>query len=296
MTEKTYTLGDLSGWRQSSGTDFAVLGYPVSHSLSPRMHNAVFEHSRERQLRYFKFEVPPEKLQEALALFFEKGFAGLNLTLPHKILALPFLQSLDFAASQIGAANTLYRLPGATAFSGTNTDGEGFCRAVSSAFPQAGTFAELPLVLLGAGGAARAIAFAAANHGCRVLWICNRTTEKARDLADDLKIAFPSLQVFCDKKNLPANALLVNATALGLGAADESPFSPEDFEILKPRAVYDITYGKHVPALVKLSREKGVPASDGRSMLAWQGALAQTVWRSVPAEKIVNIMQEILEQ
>lgn len=288
--EKTYTLEDLREWQCVAGTHFAVAGHPVAHSLSPKMHNAAFAARGERDKCFFKFDIAPEDLPEALKLFFDKGFGGLNLTLPHKMLALSHLQNLTSAARQIGAANTLFREAGAMAFSGTNTDGDGFCGAVSAAFPQLGKLDEISVLILGAGGAARAIAFALADRGCKNLCICNRTESKAQSLVAAVKTAFPQAKIHCDKNCVPAGALLVNATSLGLHADDESPFPRDELAALCPSAVYDITYGAHVPALVKLAQEFNVPASDGRAMLAWQGAMAENVWLGVPAELVVETM------
>lgn len=295
-SEPPFTIEDLRNWQRPAGTSLAVAGHPVAHSLSPEMHNAALDFLGDKTRRYFKFDIDPGDLPEALKLFFEKGFLGLNLTIPHKINALPELVRLTDSAKLTGAANTLFRVPGAAAFAGTNTDGEGFFNAVSSAFPQTDNFSKTDILLLGAGGAARAIAFAAAAHGCKSLCIRNRTRKTAETLAKAVKNAFPQTDVHCDEKRVPEGTLLVNATSLGLRADDVPPLPRGEFDALRPSAVYDITYGNNTPALVALARSAGVPAEDGRTMLAWQGALAAEVWLGVPAASLVNTMLGKIKQ
>lgn len=295
-TEKVYTPDDLRAWtRREPG--FAVLGKPIAHSLSPKMHNAAFAAARERRpelagRRYFRFEIAPEELAEALPLFFEKNFHGLNLTIPHKVAAIPLLKKLSPEAEIIGAANTLVRDAALGGWRGENTDGCGFARAAEM---QLGAkLAGTHVVLLGAGGAARAIAATALAQNCAALTIVNRSRERAETLIANLRKFFPQGEISFlaahDIRNLSAGkaALVVNATSLGLKPADASPFPPE---LLKNGiAVYDTTYGSHTSALVAAARERNLPAADGRSMLAWQGALAFELWTRVPAANALPVM------
>ena len=290
MPEKVFTLEDLRNWARPVAS-FAVVGKPIAHSLSPKMHNAAFaKFLPGENAEYFKFEIAPEQLGDALSLFFEKNFRGLNLTIPHKVIALPFLKKISPAAEIIGATNTLSRDDALGGFRGGNTDGEGFRRAAENAL--ACTLAGADIVLLGAGGAARAIAATALANKCASLTIANRSREKADALADAMRKHFPSAKIFCaDAKNVSVeNSLLVNATSLGLAREDPSPFPPENLHGIA--AVYDTTYGAHESALVSAARARGIPASDGREMLAWQGALAFEIWNGVPAEQTAPVMRE----
>ena len=185
--EKVFTLADLRAWTRSEPS-FAVLGKPIAHSLSPKMHDAALDAAaRERSApelaarRYFRFEIAPEELGEALPLFFAKNFLGLNLTIPHKVAALPLLKKISPEAEIIGAANTLARDDALSGWRGENTDGRGFARAaeMSLGVKLAGT----RVVLLGAGGAARAIAATALAQGCASLTIVNRSRDRAEALA-----------------------------------------------------------------------------------------------------------------
>lgn len=294
--EKVYTLADLKNWERREPS-FAVLGKPIAHSLSPKMHNAAFSALRERKpqladWRYFRFEIAPEELADALPLFFEKNFHGLNLTIPHKVAALPVLKKLSPEAEIIGAANTLVRDDALGGWSGENTDGRGFARAAEMQL--GATLTGTHIVLLGAGGAARAIAATALAQNCASLTIVNRSRERAEALIADLCAFFPKKKISflstCDIQNLTTEepALIVNATSLGLKPADASPFPPE--LLRADMSVYDTTYGTHTSALVAAARDRNLPAADGRSMLAWQGALAFELWTGVPAADAFPLM------
>lgn len=308
-TEKICTLADLRAWNRAAPS-FAVLGKPIAHSLSPAMHNrALAELAGTPEIRvpagaeYFRFEIAPEELGEALPIFLEKKFLGLNLTLPHKVAVLPFLQEISPEAARIGAANTLVapanaensgtkNSPKRDGWRGENTDGRGFARAVQMQLGRA--LAGTPVVLLGAGGAARAIAATALAENCASLTIANRSRERREALADALRAHFPdfSEKIVAREPFGPADspedilphALIANATSLGLAPADVSPFPPE---LLRADcAVYDTTYAAaHTSALVAAARERGVPAANGLAMLAWQGALAFEIWTGVPAAR-----------
>ena len=301
-SEKVYTIDDLRTWTRTEAS-FAVLGKPIAHSLSPKMHNAAFAALQERdphfaRYRYFRFEIAPEALDEALPLFFEKNFHGLNLTIPHKVATLPLLKAISPEAEIIGAANTLVRNDKLGGWHGENTDGRGFARAAEMQLGIRLTGTQI--VLLGAGGAARAIAATALAQDCASLTIVNRSRERAETLASALtqfRIPNATLRIFSPDEirnpdfeicNSRTPALVVNATALGLKPDDASPFPAELLQA--GMAVYDTTYGSHTSALVAAAREHDLPAADGRSMLAWQGALAFELWNNVPAAETFPVM------
>lgn len=301
-SEKVYSIDDLRTWTRTEAS-FAVLGKPIAHSLSPKMHNAAFAALQERyphfaRYRYFRFEIAPEALDKALPLFFEKNFHGLNLTIPHKVAALPLLKSISPEAEFIGAANTLVRNDTRGGWHGENTDGRGFARAAEMQLGIKLTGTQV--ILLGAGGAARAIAATALAQNCASLTIVNRSRERAETLARALtQFGIPNTEcrIFSPDEignpefeicNSRVSALVVNATALGLKPDDPSPFPPELLQA--GMAVYDTTYGTHTSTLVAAARKRNLPAADGRSMLAWQGALAFERWTSVPAAETFPVM------
>lgn len=297
--EKIYSLSDLREWTRREPS-FAVIGKPIAHSLSPKMHNAALASVAEKRgnatlaaRKYFRFEIDPAELAAALPLFFEKNFRGLNLTIPHKVAALPFLKKISREAKIIGAANTLTRDDSAGGWRGENTDGRGFARAAEMRLGR--KLAGTPVVLLGAGGAARAIAATALAENCASLVIANRSRERAEKLVADLREHFPAEKISLrnefspdEKNSVPAGALIVNATPLGLKPDDAPPFPPQ--LLLAGTAVYDTTYGEKTGVFVAAARERKIPADDGRAMLAWQGALAFERWNDVPADEIFPVM------
>lgn len=275
---ETLTLADLTAGRFQAG-DFAVLGDPVAHSLSPVMHQAALTllapgNPLLRGRRYHRIHVTAGELPEALAKLRLLGAGGLNLTVPHKTEGLRLAQERDLSAQDCGAANTLAPVPsGWRAF---NTDGLGFAEALAE---RGGSGpAGRTMVLLGAGGAARAIATASLRLGCASLRILNRTADKAEALASQLADARVSHGALSDP-GIPEGATLVNCTTLGLRAEDPSPLPAS---VLRGAAlVYDTTYGAHRSALLREADALRIPGCDGRSMLRWQGALAFRIWTGI---------------
>lgn len=281
-TARVYTLDDLRHWNRDTPS-YAVVGHPVAHSRSPLMHNAALAKLAEADPRlagraYFKFDIESDRLAGALPLFHAKGFAGLNLTIPHKVDAVSLVTGLSAQGAAAGAVNTLVR--GDNGYYGHNTDGHGFARAceVRLGVKLAGAH----LVLLGAGGAARASAAAALEAGCASMLVVNRDPLRLRGLLDQLKALDKSGRVPAGvspdaiPENLPADSLVVNCTSLGLKSGDPSPIPAR---LLRPgMSVYDTVYGAHDTTLVREARAAGVPAESGLSMLCWQGALALELW------------------
>lgn len=289
----TYQLEDLEHW--PSGNWLAVLGQPVKHSLSPLMHAAALHCLAQtlpwlRSWRYVKIEVPPERLPEALPLLAQKGFRGLNLTLPHKVEALGLIDEVHPGAALMGALNTLHLRPQG-GYAGYNTDGFGLLQGLARDLnaPVAGR----PVVLLGAGGAARAAAVACLQKQPTGLFWGNRTLAKLEPLLEAVREAFPqaALTPFSPSEPpaFPDNAIFINATSLGLKPDDPSPL-PDG--LLRPgHAIYDMTYGC-ANALQQQAIAAGARYADGLSMLVWQGARALGIWTGVevPAQPMLDAL------
>lgn len=286
-----FTLDDLSDWT-FKGVSLAVLGFPVKHSISPPMHNAALramarKDPRFAEWRYFKFAVPPERLEEALPLFYEKKFRGLNLTIPHKILAVDLVAKVDPAAAATGAINTLLWTP--HGYHGFNTDGYGLAHGIEKEFGVRLQGADL--VLLGAGGAARAAAVLAVQEGCRRLFLGNRTPAKLDPLRQVLEQLGTSCEIEVFSLTEPPGdwetpPIIVNATSAGL-QPDDAP--PIDLSVFPPGTrVYDMIYNPPEPALVRSARTRGLPAANGLSMLVYQGVRALEIWSKseVPASEM----------
>ena len=292
--DPTHTIADLDEWA-FAGTALAVLGHPIKHSISPAMHNAALaEMSRRTRAyaawRYFRFDIPPEELPAALPRLHAAGFHGLNLTVPHKVLALDLVQEVDEGAKKIGAINTLRRIPGG--WRGFNTDGYGLAAALQADL--GASIANAPVILLGAGGAARAAAAECLQQRCSELWIGNRTVATRQALLDELaRIAGGSELHGFDPANppagLPANAIVINATSLGLKAEDPAPIALR--RLPAGIKVYDMIYNPPQTALLREAAALGLPQSNGLGMLVHQGAKSLEIWTGEPAGAHAPVMQ-----
>jgi shikimate dehydrogenase len=287
------TLRDLDDW-SFRGTALAVLGHPIGHSLSPRMHNAALaalarSEPRFADWRYFRFEVAPEDLPRALPLFHAKGFHGLNLTVPHKVIALPLLAGADPVAAAAGAANTLVRQP--DGWHGLNTDGYGLAAALHRALRQ--DLGGAHVALLGAGGAARAAAAESLRRGCAALFIANRTAQNRERLIAALAPLADGIPVApLDPRRLPAGCIVINATSAGLKPGDLPPI---DLAALpRPAAVFDMIYHPPETPLLSQAAALGIPAANGLAMLVHQGAKALEHWTGIPAERHAPVMAAAL--
>ena len=286
--EPIHTLADLAAW-SFAGTALAVVGRPVAHSLSPLIQNAALAHlaltqPTFRDWRYFKFDIAPEELPQALALFHRRNFRGLNLTVPHKALAVDHLVASDAYVRAAGAANTLSWAE--AGWHGANTD----CYGLSAALQQ-DLFVELrgaDVILLGAGGAARAAAVECLRQHCQSLWIGNRTPAPRDALLGEMQAlagetALHGFNLSRPPAALPAGALVINATSLGLKPGDPAPL--ELGTIPKPRFAFDMIYRPPQTALLKRATELGIASANGLSMLVHQGVRSLELWTgaAVPA-------------
>jgi shikimate dehydrogenase len=283
--DPVFTLADLANW-SFPGTALAVLGHPIEHSISPALHNAALtELSRsDKQFsawRYFRFDVPPDDLPQALALLRAKKFCGLNLTVPHKVIAFDRVASLDPAAQPIGAVNTL--LATDHGWHGFNTDGYGLASGIRDdlGLDVAGS----DIILLGAGGAARGAAVECLQRHCRSLWIANRTAAHLDVLKNALQpfahgIPLHGFDPQSPPAELPANAIVINATSSGLRDAD---IPPVDLARLPhPSGLYDMIYNPPKTKLLAQAETLGIAHSNGLSMLIHQGARALSIWTGLP--------------
>ena len=292
--KEVYTLADLRNWRDiDPPIRLGVVGDPVGHSLSPQMQNAALKHCKI-DIQYARFHISPSELREATDLLRKLGFVGVNLTIPHKIAALGLLDTADDNVKRIGAVNVFKIEDGK--LRGFNTDGRGFARAIREEFSV--DLRDLRVLVLGAGGAARAIALQCAKENSERLVIANRSVEKAQKLADELRDFFAGPKVLGPVARLQAVPLeetairfqignvdlVVNTTPIGLNRGDPSPIPAR---VLAPHLmVYDTIYSAARTRLVSAAIEAGARATNGLSMLLHQGALAFEIWfqREAPIE------------
>lgn len=257
---------------------------PAAHSLSPAMHRAAFAQAGLSG-SYEAVRVPPGELPDALARLRAPGVLGANLSLPHKEAALPWLDDLTPAARAIGAVNTVVNRHGY--LTGENTDAPGLLAALGELGVEVG--GKGAVVVLGAGGAARAAVYTSLILLERDVSIHNRTPARAEELAASWRVEQAERQVMA----VPLQAvpwaevrLIVNASSAGLCAPDESPLPGFDFAALAPSTlVYDMVYNPSETRLLRDARAAGLRAENGRSMLAHQARLAFRAWTGadVPA-------------
>jgi len=265
-----------------------IIGDPVEHSLSPVMHNAAFE-ELNLDFSYVAFRVRREKLGEAIIGARSLDLHGLNVTMPHKNAATEYLDEIDLTARSIGAVNTILNKEGRLI--GYNTDGIGALKALKeSGITPKGK----KLLLLGAGGAGKAIAFHAAQEA-EELVILNRTPQKAKKLAEALrkesnkKITGNAFSTEIMKKELRNAEILINATSVGMHPdVNQSLVSPS---LLKPDlCVMDIIYNPLETKLARDAKAVGAKVVPGIEMLAYQGAASFEIWTNHPAP--VKVMKQ----
>ena len=255
-----------------------LIGWPVEHSLSPAMHNAAFQ-ALGLGWRYELLPVPPGQLGGALANLNAGDFGGANVTVPHKSAVMAYLDEIDDAARSIGAVNTI-SVQG-NRLLGHNTDAPGLQRALRDAdLEPSGRRA----LVLGAGGAARAAAYALARAGCAVA-IYNRTVTRAAGLAQDMQeldlcapVTWVPGEAALGELDLARFDLLVNATAAGMWPdCDDSPWL-EALGLPSHWTVFDLVYNPLETRLLRQARQAGARTIDGLGMLVWQGVLAFELW------------------
>jgi shikimate dehydrogenase len=271
-------------------TRVALLGHPVGHSRSPAMHNAAF---RELGLdwSYEAIDVPPERFGEVLEQLPAEGFAGANVTIPHKLRALEAAHEATEVARAVGAANTLSFAGGR--IRADNTDVEGFLAALREQVPEAP--AGMRALVLGAGGAARAVVYALLSADTEKVGVWNRHQERATALVADLvpragKTALDSLI----EPSLGDFDLLVNATSLGMSHPDSGPETGggDDFFKAAPLSadelddrltVVDLVYRHDRTSLLRAASAQGSSCVDGFDVLVHQGAASFRIWTGMQA-------------
>ncbi len=260
-----------------------LIGDPVEHSISPAIHNAAFKKSGLDYI-YLPFRVTSENLPGAITAIRSLDLRGLNVTIPHKVAVMPLLDEIDTAAKNIGAVNTIVNNNGH--LTGYNTDAAGFLKSLAAKeIDPSGK----NVVILGAGGVARAISFALAEQKAEIE-ILNRSgsLEPAKKLAANLskhskiKICAAELNEPNLKQALKQADILINATSVGMSPDTDNTLVPP--ELLKPgMVVYDVVYNPQKTRLLEDAENAGAVVIGGLDMLIWQGALAFELWTGVKA-------------
>jgi len=267
-----------------------VMGWPVAHSLSPALHGYwLKQHGIDGD--YVKFAVPPEKLPEALKTLAAEDWRGCNLTIPHKEAAVQLMDRLDDTARRVGAVNTVVVEAGGT-LAGSNTDGFGFLENLRAGVPGFDAAAG-PAVVLGAGGAARAIVDALAQAGAPEIRIVNRSPARAQWLGEALAPRQARIRPWDERAAaLAGAALLVNATSLGM--TGNPPLELDLARLPKAAVVNDIVYAPLETPLLKAARARDNRVVDGLGMLLHQGRPGFKLWFGVMPEVTPALREAVL--
>lgn len=251
---------------------FAVIGDPIAQSKSPTMHQAWYEEAGV-DAAYIPLHVKADKLEEAVQSLKLLGASGWNVTIPHKQSIIPFLDELDELAQKMGAVNTVVRLENGR-LKGYNTDGPGFVKSLEEAI---GTDSrQEPLLLIGAGGAARGIAFALQQAGYTSITIANRTLVNAQAIVEEMGEghAVSMKEAEC---TLDMYKVFIQTTPAGMSTGDfQLPFSLEKFPAGAIAA--DIVYNPLMTPFLQAAEEKGAKIVNGLGMFVHQGAIAYRYW------------------
>jgi shikimate dehydrogenase len=285
----------------------AVYGHPIKHSASPAMQNAGIA-ALGLNWRYIAFEVHPDDLRPAIDGAKKMNFIGLNLTVPHKLLAVNMVDVLDESAKLWGAVNTV-RFEGKDS-SGTwrpllefadapreirshgfNTDADAITRALKEDLGI--NLGGAKVLQLGAGGAGRTAALKLASENVSELFLVNRTQKKTDDVAAEIRARHPNVKVHTSYPSGKVD-LLLNATSLGLKSDDPLPYSEDQFDLRRAEAVYDMIYRPAQTLLLQSAKSAGCRTANGIGMLLYQGAKALEIWtgRAAPIETMRKALEK----
>ncbi|MDI6751896.1 MAG: shikimate dehydrogenase [bacterium] len=251
-----------------------LMGYPLSHTISPSIHTAAFSWLGLNWV-YLPFEVQPKYLKEAIFGLKPLGIAGVNITIPHKVEALAYMDGLSPEAELIGAINTI--VVKEDGLFGDNTDGKGFIRSLKETGFSA---SKKRVALIGAGGAGKAIGISLAREGADTLYIFDANKERKESLISYIKDRFDTLVLeMKDPSVIMDIDLLVNATPCGMKEDDPLPI---DTDIIPAGLlVYDIIYNPQKTRLLENAERKGAKILSGLAMLVYQAALSFSAWTDI---------------
>lgn len=269
---------------------FAVLGDPIGHSMSPIMHNDLFSYY-QLDAAYHPFRVKNEDLKAAIQGLKAIGISGFNVTVPHKSSIIPLLDDVDELAHQIGAVNTVVNENGRLV--GYNTDGLGFLKGLTAYIP---SITDCKVLVIGAGGAARAIYFTLAYNKPLVIDIANRTIGKAEELIEacPVEVTSRALSLNDASSYLEGYDVIIQTTMIGM--SPEISEQPLMISNLNHQAlVCDIIYNPLETKLLKKARQMGATTQNGLDMFVYQGALAFEKWTGISPD-LQRMRENVLKQ
>jgi len=272
-----------------------VIGHPIAHSLSPIMHNAAIAHLGVDHV-YLPFSVEPERLAAAVEGFAAIGVNGFNVTIPHKQAIMPLLTKISPLAQAVGAVNTVWR--GSDGWHGTNTDVTGFLSPLRSLQRD---WQRTEVMILGNGGAARAVVAGCAELGCETIRVFGRDRDKLDHFHQSwhyspLKVNLETHLWEALSQFMPTARLIVNTTPIGMYPhIDQVPIAPDLFNVLEPGTIaYDLIYTPNPTRFLQLATQHSATTIDGLEMLVQQGAAALEIWLGQTPP--VDVMRRSLRQ
>jgi len=274
----------------------ALLGWPVSHSLSPAMHNAALERSGFDYV-YVCFPVKPENLRDAVQGIRSLGLVGCNVTIPHKEAIIPYLDELTSDAQKVGAVNTIVNNEGR--LTGYNTDVYGFLRSVEE---KGISLQKARLVMIGAGGVACAISIGCALNGAESVTLMDIVPEKALTLSIKVKTAAPDVEVNLVApgsdamiRALKQACVVVNATPLGMKQDDPLPLTQDQMDhVPKHALIFDAVYHIKGTKLGQAACKRDMTYIGGLDMLLYQGMRAFEIWTGISPD--ISVMKKVLQE
>ena len=271
-----------------------VIGYPLSHTLSPVFQQAALDY-HAIPVTYSAWPTPPERLPKMVERLRGEDYMGFNITIPHKEPLLGLVDDVNDMARNVGAVNTVVNRNGV--LTGHNTDTYGFVRSLKEKadFDPRGK----SVLLLGAGGAARAAAYALAGEGVERLTIANRTVARAESLAEDVGSVLGEIEAV-SLENVSGDAdLIVNSTSVGMASGDGAGQTPiKAASIPRDALAYDMVYTPAETPFLRSAREAGARVLGGLWMLIYQGAAAFELWtrKEAPVDVMYQAAQQALDQ
>ena len=285
-------MKDITGTTAVCG----LIGHPVSHTLSPLIHNTLSQ-LLGIELVYVPFEVAPERVKEAVEGAYALNIKGLNVTVPHKSAVIPYLSDIDPLAEKIGAVNTLVRT--ADGYKGYNTDMPGLYRELQS---EGVEIAGRDVILLGAGGVSRAVAFLCAQYGANRVYILNRTIEKAQEIAKEVNQSFGGEclvpMMLSAYREIPEGKYpVIQGTSVGLAPHEDQAVieDPEFYKLVETGV--DLIYRPAQTKFMKLAKAAGAQAYNGLKMLLYQGIIAYELWNEIQvSEEMAGLVYQKMKE
>ena len=278
-----------------------LLAHPAGHTLSPLIHNMLAEMTGEN-LVYVPFDVGPSSIGDAVKGAMALNILGMNATVPHKEAVIPFLKEIDPLAEKIGAVNTLVRTKDGSGYKGYNTDMTGLKRSLTR---QDISIKGQKVIILGAGGVARAVAFLMALEGAKEIYILNRTIERAKEVAKEVADKVPGSKFIAlpiDKyKEIPKDKYLcIQSTSVGMHPNNDKAIieDPDFYELV--HTGFDIVYRPMNTKFMQLAAKAGAKVCNGLEMLLYQGVDAYELWTgsnitSQQCDSVYKAMSDLLE-